>query len=231
MEQSEFHWNSESIIQSIPFSDTLTLQQKQEILDTSRLIDYVKRDIILKQSTAISSIPILLKGLVKTSKEMRKGKNIILRIAQPGTFLGISSVFGSDTYTYSVFALEPVTVLYVNSSVLETIIKENGEFGFQIVKRVSSDNLFNINKLSSLLYKQLPCRVADIILYFSEQIFRSQTFTIPLTRMELAQLAGTTKESLIRTLSEFNNDKIIEMNRNSITIISHEIIKTLSRLG
>ncbi|HOP04198.1 MAG TPA: Crp/Fnr family transcriptional regulator [Tenuifilaceae bacterium] len=231
MEQLLSHWNDESIIQGIPFSDLLTETQKQEILETSRIIDYIKRDIILKQSTAISSIPILLKGLVKTSKEMRKGKNIILRIAQPGTFLGISSVFGSDTYSYSVFALEPVTVLFVNAGVLESIIKENGEFGFQIVKRISSNNLFNINKLSSLLYKQLPGRVADIILYFSEQIFKNQTFTIPLTRMELAQLAGTTKESLIRTLSEFNNDKIIEMNRNSITISSLEIIKTLSRLG
>jgi CRP-like cAMP-binding protein len=81
------------------------------------------------------------------------------------------------------------------------------------------------------LYKQLPGRVADIILYFSEDIYGTQTFSFPLTRQELAELAGTTKESFIRTLSEFKNDKIIEMEKNAVTISSLNIIKTLSRLG
>ncbi len=101
----------------------------------------------------------------------------------------------------------------------------------EVVKQLSTDNIFNINRLSSLLYKQLPGRVADIILYFSEDIFKNNTFTIPLTRQELAELAGTTKESLIRTLSEFKHDKIIDMNRNFFQVNSMHIVKTLSRLG
>jgi CRP-like cAMP-binding protein len=99
------------------------------------------------------------------------------------------------------------------------------------MQRISSDNLFNIGRLSSLLSKQLPGRVADIILYFSEVIFESNEFSIPLTRQELAELAGTTKESLIRTLSEFKHDKIIDMTRNGFSINSLNILKTLSRLG
>lgn len=230
----EQHFNShgESIyIQHIPFSNLLNAEQKKEIIGTSNLVNYTKRDIILKQNTTISHIPVLISGYVKITKEMRKGKNIILRVAEPSCFLGLSSVYSSETYDYSVIALDPVSVVFINSTVLKKIVEQNGEFGFRIIEQLSKDNIFNINKLSSLLYKQLPGRVADIILYFAEQIFKSNTFTIPLTRLELAELAGTTKESLIRTLSEFNNDKIIEMNRNSITIISINILRTLSRLG
>ena len=79
--------------------------------------------------------------------------------------------------------------------------------------------------------KQLPGRVADVILYFYELFHRSNTFEFPLSREELAQFSGTTKESFIRTLAEFKNDKIIITDGKNITINSMEIVKTLSRLG
>jgi CRP/FNR family transcriptional regulator len=73
--------------------------------------------------------------------------------------------------------------------------------------------------------------VADLIRYFSEDIFKSDDFTVPLTRQEMAELIGTTKESLIRTLNEFKNDKLIELDGKRIKIVSHELISILSELG
>lgn len=216
---------------SLPFESVLLPDERDKLYSSTNKVEYSKRDIIIKQSARVSEIPLILSGLVKISREMRRGKNVILRIAQPGSFLGLSSIFGSDVYEYSVFALENVTVRFIDIETFSWLIKKNGLFGMEVVKQISADNIFNINRLSSLLYKQLPGRVADIILYFSEDIFKSETFSIPLTRQELAELAGTTKESLIRTLSEFKHDKIIDMNRNSFKVNSMHIIKTLSRLG
>lgn len=213
------------------FEDLLMDEEKERLLSSSNLVEYAKRDIIIKQNSRVSDIPIILNGLVKISREMRKGKNIILRIAQSNSILGLSSIIESELYDYSVTALEPCTVLFIDAETFKWLIEKNGPFSLEIVKQLGSDNLFNINRLSSLLYKQLPGRVADIILYFSDEIFKSTSFTIPLTRQEIAELAGTTKESLIRTLSEFKHDKIIDMNRNVFSINSMNIIKTLSRLG
>lgn len=215
----------------LPFESVLLPDERDKLYSSTNKIEYSKRDIIIKQSARVSEIPLILSGIVKISREMRRGKNVILRIGQPGTFLGLSSIFGSDVYEYSVFALENVSVRFVDIETFSWLIKKNGLFGMEVVKQISADNIFNINRLSGLLYKQLPGRVADIILYFSEDIFKNETFSIPLTRQELAELAGTTKESLIRTLSEFKHDKIIDMNRNSFKINSMHIIKTLSRLG
>jgi CRP/FNR family transcriptional regulator len=217
--------------QSLPFESVLLPDEKDRLYNATNKVEYAKRDIIVKQNARVSEIPLVLSGLVKISREMRRGKSVILRIAQPGSFLGLSSIFGSDVYEYSVFALENVSVRFVDIETFRWLIENNGLFGLEVVKQLSADNIFNINRLSSLLYKQLPGRVADIILYFSEDIFKSNTFTIPLTRQELAELAGTTKESLIRTLSEFKHDKIIDMNRNYFQVNSMHIVKTLSRLG
>ncbi len=221
----------ESPAQHIPFFHILSDEQKQNFLSQTNIVDYSKRDTIVKQNSKITHIPFIINGLVKVSREMRKGKNIILRIAKPGSFLGLSSANGSDIYEYSISALEPSVIGFVDATFFQNLVAENGNFGLEVVKHIGHDNIFYITRLSSLLYKQLPGRVADIILYFSEEIYQKNTFSIPLTRQELAELAGTTKESLIRTLSEFKHDKIIEMNRNYFTINSISVIKTLSRLG
>ncbi len=217
--------------QLLPFESVLLPEERAKLYSATNKVEYGKRDLIIKQNARVSEIPLVLSGLVKISREMRRGKNVILRIAQPGSFLGLSSIFGSDVYEYSVFALESVTVRFVDIETFRWLIQKNGLFAMEVVKQLSTDNIFNINRLSSLLYKQLPGRVADIILYFSEDIFKNNTFTIPLTCQELAELAGTTKESLIRTLSEFKHDKIIDMNRNFFQVNSMHIVKTLSRLG
>ncbi|MFP4556690.1 MAG: Crp/Fnr family transcriptional regulator [Bacteroidales bacterium] len=214
-----------------PFETLLSEEELKMLNATSNIVSYIKRDTIIKQGARVSEIPVVISGLVKISREMRRDKNIILRIALPGSFLGLSSVFAGENYEYSVIALEPCAVQFIDIETFKKLVKVNGQFGLYIVEQLSIDNIFNINRLSSLLYKQLPGRVADIILYFSEDIFESEEFSIPLTRQEIAELAGTTKESLIRTLSEFKHDKIIDMNRNVFSIKSMNIIKTLSRLG
>jgi CRP/FNR family transcriptional regulator len=231
MNQTQYLSEDTILDYNLPFEALLTVEERKKLYSATNQVEYLKRDIIIKQNARVSEIPLVLSGLVKFSREMRKGKSIILRIAQPGSFLGLSSVFASETYEYSVSALESAIVRFVDIDTFKWLIQNNGAFALEIVRQIGTDNIFNINRLSSLLYKQLPGRVADIILYFSEDIFNSNTFSIPLTRQELAELAGTTKESLIRTLSEFKHDKIIDMNRNVFTINSMNIIKTLSRLG
>lgn len=231
MDQNKNNKKDSPFIQFLPFQHLITEDQKEKIVQSSFLEEYSRKEIIFSQGVNIDNIAFVLSGLVKISRELRKGKNIILRIAQPGTILGLSSVFTDEVFNYTASAIENVLIGYVNRKVFSDIVKDNGAFGFEITKQMGLDNAYITNRLSSLLYKQLPGRVSDIILYFAQDIYKSNTFNIPLTRQELAELAGTTKESLIRTLSEFNHDKIISLNRNTLSIISLNIIQTLSRLG
>jgi CRP-like cAMP-binding protein len=111
------------------------------------------------------------------------------------------------------------------------VLQDNGQYGLKIINLLSLDGLYIFNKLMGQTHKQLPGRIADVLLYFAEDVFKTQKFYLPFTRRELAELAGTTKESLIRTLTEFKNDKIIDLEGSTIEIKSLKIIKTLSELG
>lgn len=222
---------NDDVVSFNPLSSLLNDSERYLLNLNSNLVEYSRRDTIIKQNARASHVVYITSGLVKISKEMRKGKNLILNIEGPNSFIGTSSVFGNDIYNYSVTAIEPTIVSFIDTKTFKEIISNNGSIGLEIVSQISKNNIVMIEKLSSLLYKQLPGRVADIIIYFSENIYKSDTFTFPLTRQELAELAGTTKESIIRTLSEFKHDKIIDIERNTITILSPKIIQTLSRLG
>ena len=87
------------------------------------------------------------------------------------------------------------------------------------------------DKLMSQTYKHLPGRIADVLLYFSQDIYKSHVFEFQLTRKELAELCGTTKESFIRTINEFKHDKIINLNGRKVEIVSMNLVKILSDLG
>jgi CRP-like cAMP-binding protein len=169
--------------------------------------------------------------MVKIYKEGRNKRSLILKIATAGEFLGLISIFGNGMHQYSASSVQSSEIGFIDINVFKRILKNNSEFAMSLIQTLSFDGIFYFERLMGQSHKQLPGRIADVILYFSEKIFKQETFEFPLTRKELAELAGTTKESFIRTLAEFKNDKIIELDGSRVSINSLKIIRTLSELG
>jgi CRP/FNR family transcriptional regulator, polysaccharide utilization system transcription regulator len=215
----------------IPFGNLLNDSEIQNIIDNSNVVNFNKKEIIFRQNTRTSHIMFIKSGMGKIFKEGRNGKYIILKVAVPGDFLGLLSIFGGDKHHYSSSAIQASEICFVDINVFNKILFSNGEFAAKIIHGISNDGLFIFDRLMSQSHKQLPGRIADVILYFSEVIFKNIQFEFPFTRRELAELAGTTKESFIRTLAEFKHDKIIDLDGSIVKINSMKIVKTLSELG
>jgi CRP-like cAMP-binding protein len=141
------------------------------------------------------------------------------------------SNYGDEMHQFSASAILSAEIGYINQQVFNNIIRKNSDFAINLLKTLSIEGLYIFERLLSQSHKQLPGRIADVILYFSDVIFKKEEFEFPVTRRELAELAGTTKESFIRTLAEFKNDKIISLEGSKVSIKSMKIIRTLSELG
>ena len=213
------------------FFELLTPEDSELIVRYSNMVHYKKNDSIFRQNTLTSHIMYLKTGLVKIYKEGRMGKSVILNLETDGNFIGLMSVFGKEIHEFSASAIEPTDVLFIDINIFNQILSRNGFFASKIINILSLGGLFLFNRLIAQTHKQLPGRIADVLLYFSEIIYKSTIFSFPITRRELAELAGTTKESFIRTLTEFRNDKIIEIIGSQVEIKSLKIVKTLSELG
>jgi CRP-like cAMP-binding protein len=217
--------------QQFSFFNFLTGPEIELIKQNSNIVQYQKHDNIFLQQTRTSHIMYVKSGLVKIYKEGRMGKTITLNLEPAGNFIGLMSVFGKELHEFSASAVGNAEILFIDINAFRQILNKNGEFASILIHTVSLYGLLIFKRLLAQTHKQLPGRIADVLLYFSETVYKNTKFTFPLTRRELAELAGTTKESFIRTLTEFKNDKIIELDGSDVDIKSLTIVKTLSEKG
>jgi len=215
----------------IPLQNFLTSDEIEEIRTHIKVVGHSRRDIIFRQNSRTSHLMFVKSGLVKIYKESKDSRSYILKILTAGEFLGLLSFYGNTIHQFSASAVEDCEIGFIDINVFNRILRKNGTFAMELIRLVSREGLYMFEKLLRLSHKQLPGRIADVILYFSDTIHKNEEFDFPLTRRELAELAGTTKESFIRTLAEFKNDKIIELNGSHIKIKSMKIVRTLSELG
>lgn len=215
----------------IPSFQELTSEQIETINKSSYVVKYRKNETIFRQDMPISQIVFIKSGLIKLFIESGNDKNLILKIVPPNSFFGLLSTFSKNQYDYSATALTDSEIVFTDVNVFKNVVKENGSYALHILKHNSEMGLFLLDKLMSLSHKQVPGRIAGIILFFATEIYANEEFEFPLSRQELADLISTTKESVSRTLSELKNDRIIELNEKKITIKSMELIKTLIRIG
>jgi CRP-like cAMP-binding protein len=214
-----------------PSFNELSPEQDEKIQKNSFQVKHKKGEQIFRQDQPVSHIMLICSGLVKLYKEVDQDKIIILNIVGPSDFIGIISAFYGDRYQHSAAALEDTVTLYVNLPDLKEIIGLNGKYGLHFLKQLSSEGIMLIDKMINLSRKQIPGRIAEILLFFSRNIYKSNDFELPLSRQELADLVSSTKESISRTLTEFKNDRLIDINDRQVGLKSIELLEILSRMG
>ena len=194
-------------------------------------IEYKRGERIKSEGEEIDSFLYLRKGLVKIFKTGNQGKDHILSINKPGDFISLLHIFSNETYTYNIEALEKTLVCEVELSIINYLIESNGDFAKTVIKRMGRiadeiiDNRFRQSQ------KQIKGRVASILLFFAEQIYHSNSFSLPVTRREIGELISMTTENTIRTLSGFNNDGIIRMEGKQLELINVDMLKRISENG
>jgi CRP-like cAMP-binding protein len=206
-------------------------KDKVQLAENSSLVRFGNKEILFRQKTRTSHVMYIVDGLVKIYKENVSNRPVTLKIISGDHFAGLDALFAEPVYQYSASSIGEITLLIIDFGTFNNLLLNNGRFALDLIRVLSRESLYIFTRLNSQTHKQLPGRIADVLLYFSEEIYHSRTFEFPLTRNELAELAGTTKESFIRTINEFKHDKIIELDGRKVKIISLDIIKILSDLG
>ena len=216
---------------NFPFAELLPEGDLKLILEKSKFVKFKKKEVIIHQGTPVSHIMFIRQGTTKIYKESRNNNYIILKIESSGNFLGILSAFANEVHKHSVSSIDDTEIGFLEIDVFYDILRRNGDYSIKVMTALSHYGLFIFERLISQSHKQLPGRIADVLLYFSEEIYHSLEFEFPFSRRELAFLAGTTKESFIRTLTEFKNDKIIVLDGSKVKIVSMDNVKLLSKHG
>ena len=192
---------------------------------------YQRGDDIIKTGDEIKDFIYLKEGLVKLYRSDDHGKTQIIAIGKPMDFVSLLSVFSDQNYKYSVAALEESTTCNIEMTHVTELAELNGKFALNVMQKMSriSDNI--ILGFLEIRKKQLRGRIAHVILMFSNEIFHSQVFDLPISRKEFAEFIGMTTENVIRTLSEFRKDKLLRIYGKSIEIVDVDMLTRISEHG
>lgn len=203
-----------------------------EIITNNRYISEIKRKTnILNAGFPTSHIIYLRSGLVKEYLLKPDNREQILQIILPHSYLGLTSLFGDKINHYSYSALTDLKVCYIDIDIFTQMIKNNGNFAFEILSSVGRESLYNFHRFIAQSNKKTYGRIADMLLYFSRVVFSSTKFQIPLTRREVADMVGTSRESTGRVLANFNSEGIISISGKNVVISNIKKLEKISRLG
>jgi CRP/FNR family transcriptional regulator len=208
----------------------LTDDQICTLDNNSAQVHFLAGDIIVKQDALSTNVVYINSGLVKIHV---KGpfRERIIKIVKAPAYLCLPSTFGDKINHFSATALAETTVCFIDVNVFKQFIYENGDFAFQIILDLSRGELENFSNCLNNAQKQNIGRIADALLFFSDKIFESTTFTLPISRQEIADLTGITRESASRILTDFHNEKIVEIHNRDITILNGKLLREISEKG
>ncbi len=221
---------SECAFRSLLF-ERLTIDELLKMDKNKVEVMYSKGEKVITEGEKIKNFVYLKNGLVKLSKRTENGKDHIISVAKPKTFIGFLTVFALDYYQYTITALEESTLCFIDINSLKETIRENGSFALDVLSKISNVSDEIINRRVDICSKNLRGRIAYLLLFFSKKIYNKDAFDLPLTRKEFAELIDMSTENVIRILSEFRKDGVISISGAKIEILNPESLSMIAKFG
>lgn len=220
---------SERRITDRVWHEVVTQEEKERILSASELVSFRKGETVIKQGTAAGQIYFLESGMIKLMSEY-DNRMTVFKILADNMFVGIMCSFAQRTFDFSAVTITPSLVRIIDRKVIEDTIRSNGEFAMHIINLMSVMTNKIVSDLIGLSHKQAEGAISTILLELAD-IFGSNSYQLPFSRIELADTVGYSKESVINCLSSLHSDGIITVSGKSVVINDADRLKRIARHG
>lgn len=213
-----------------PFFKKLTPEQTDFVYQNKTCSVFKKGSMIYEENSRINGIYCIHKGIIKIYKTGIEGKEQIIKFAKEGDIFGYRSVINNEAACTSVKVLEDAVVCFIPTADLYQLLKDNSEFAIELLQIACKELDESNNYLTDIAQKSVKERLAEVLLDLRDKfgVNNEEIINIALTREELANLIGTATESVIRLLSEFKTDGVIELKGRKIKIINVSKLKRIS---
>ena len=200
-----------------------------ELVSGRNINKYKKKQLIFSEGNRPTCLFYILKGKVKTFKSNENGKELVVGLFKENDFFGYVDLLENTNYNESAAAMEETELAIIPREDFQELLNSNPNVSKKFIQMLAKNIAENKNKLLGLAYNSLRKKVADalITLYEKYKSGNDEIFPINITRDNLASIAGTAIESLIRTLGDFKHEKLIDIDDGVITILNKKKLENL----
>ncbi|WP_044173046.1 response regulator [Flectobacillus major] len=199
------------------------------LLDEKKMHVFKKKGVVYAEGDDATRLYYIKSGKVKAFRQNSEGKELVTGLYHAGGFFGHNALLHQLLYQETVVALEETQVLYISKDEFLRILATNAEVATSFIKFLSKQLLEKEQQLLGLAYNSLRKRVAEALILYAEHINEGsdEDIVVQISREDLATVAGTATESLIRTLSDFKQEGLIDIMSGKVVILDLKKIKHL----
>jgi CRP/FNR family transcriptional regulator, polysaccharide utilization system transcription regulator len=193
---------------------------------------YKRGAVIYEEGGRINGFYVVCRGIIKIYKTGFDGKDQIIRFAKPGDVMGFRSTITGELACTTTKTIEDADITYIPGELVKSLVKTNGEFAMDLLQ-IACMELGEANDyITDIAQKTVRERLAEVLiqLKWTFDLDREKFLNISLTREELASIVGTATESVIRLLSEFKQDKLIELHGRRIKLLEEAKLIKISNV-
>jgi len=184
---------------------------------------YKKKQLIYSEGNRPSRLFYILKGKVKTFRTNDDGKQLITGLYNEGDFLRYVPLMEGTVYKDMAEAIEQAELVTIPKDDFEQLMSTSRLTVKKFTALLAQNISHKEQQLVGMAYNSLRKKVAETLIGINSMYKAS----INLSRQNLAALAGTATESMIRTLNEFKNESLIDINDGSITIVNEKKLENM----
>jgi DNA-binding response OmpR family regulator len=186
-------------------------------------VTFRKKQVIYSERNHAYRLYRILNGKVKTYKLNDDGKELVTGLHHAGDYFGYVALLEGSDYKEHAAAIEDAEIESIPKEVFESVIGSNQEELYRFIKLLAGNVTSREEQLLHMAYNSLRKKVAAALLQLAQKFRQDkEPFAMQISRENLAAIAGTAKESLIRTLSDFKDEGLIEINNSQISIINEQ---------
>ena len=221
-----------STFRTHPLFRHLTDDELQDISFNKITETYKRGSIIYSEGNRMKGFYCVQSGIIKIYKTGFDGKEQIIRFAQHGDLIGYRSVVSNEPACTTTEVLEAAVLFHIPTNILLNLVKTNGNFAVALMKLTCKELGEANSYLTDIAQKTVKERLAEILLQLYSDFDEDAEgiLKISLTREELSNIVGTATESIIRLLSEFKNNGLIELNGRKIKILDKPGLKYIANI-
>ncbi|MBF0104170.1 MAG: Crp/Fnr family transcriptional regulator [Deltaproteobacteria bacterium] len=195
---------------------------------------YKKGQIVFHEGNRPLGLYCLRSGKVKIFKTGIDRREQIVRLATPGDIIGYRSFLGEDSYTATAASLDDSLICFIDKDDFYGVLKEDSRLSLNIIKLLTTQLRTAEELLRDMAQKSVRERLAEVLLLlrnkFGTDKADSGVLNAKLSREELASFVGTATETLIRLLSDFKAEQVIETRGKHIKILDPKALMRIANL-
>ena len=219
--KKEFNKNIEGLNEFL--ASAKGLEELNRLSSDKKPHHFRKKEAIYMEGDEPNGIVFINKGKIKTYKANDDGKEFITGIYSAGDFIGYNDLIENTEHKESAEAMEDCDIVLIPKQDFFSLLYSNRDVAAKFIKMLSNNLQEKEERLLNLAYNSVRKRVADALLTLQKRYQHNgtpQPFAV--SREDLASMVGTATESVIRTLSDFKEEKLIEVKEKNIIISNQD---------